>query len=71
VFNTISDIEGVDGHLPLEIGNLTELIEINIKRSDLSAGPIPDSIGLCTKLVKIRLKNYKKSFQWDCEHSNH
>jgi Leucine-rich repeat (LRR) protein len=45
--------------LPLEIGKLTELIEISIKRSDLSAGPVPDSIGLCTKLVKVILEGCK------------
>jgi Leucine-rich repeat (LRR) protein len=47
------------GQLPLEIGNLTELIEIDILNSDLSAGPVPDSIGLCTKLVKVRLNGCK------------
>jgi Leucine-rich repeat (LRR) protein len=60
-FNSISDIDGVDfeGHLPLAIGNLTELIEIDIEYTDLSAGPVPDSIGLCTKLVKVRFSNCK------------
>jgi Leucine-rich repeat (LRR) protein len=52
-------LDDVDGHLPLEIGNLTELISIDIDYSDLSAGPVPDSIGLCTKLVKIRLQSCK------------
>jgi hypothetical protein len=55
VFNTISLLNNRGGHLPLEIGNLTELIKIDIQKSDLSAGPVPDSIGLCTKLVKVRL----------------
>jgi Leucine-rich repeat (LRR) protein len=45
--------------LPLEIGNLTELIDLDIDTSDLSAGPIPDSIGLCTKLLKVRLQSCK------------
>jgi hypothetical protein len=56
VFKSISEIEGVEGQLPLEIGNLTELIELNIAYSDLSAGPVPDSIGWCTKMVKVRLR---------------
>jgi Leucine-rich repeat (LRR) protein len=59
VFKSISDIEGVEGHLPLEIGNLTELIEIDIRDSDLSEGPVPDSIGLCIKLEKVRLSSCK------------
>jgi hypothetical protein len=50
---------GLKGHLPLEIGNLTELIEIEMGRSDLSAGPVPDSIGLCIKLEKVRLSSCK------------
>jgi hypothetical protein len=49
----------VDGHLPLEIGQITELIEINIRKSDLSAGPIPDSIGFCTKLELLILYDCK------------
>jgi hypothetical protein len=65
VFNSISVLNGVDGHLPLEIGNLTELIEIFFWSSDLSAGPVPDSIGLCTRL------KLKGSSLRDCEHSNH
>jgi Leucine-rich repeat (LRR) protein len=52
-------LDSVDGQLPLEIGNLTELIEIDIKDSDLSAGPVPDSLGACIKLVKIRLESCK------------
>jgi hypothetical protein len=52
-------MDGVEGHLPLEIGNLTELIKINIEKSDLSAGPVPESIGLCTKLVKVRFRECK------------
>jgi Leucine-rich repeat (LRR) protein len=59
VFNSVSLLEGFDGHLPLEIGNLTELIELNFQKSDLSAGPVPESIGLCTKLVKVRLSSCK------------
>jgi hypothetical protein len=59
VFNSISNMDGVKGHLPLEIGNLTELIKINIEKSDLSAGPVPESIGLCTKLVKVRFRECK------------
>jgi hypothetical protein len=59
VFNSISKLKEVKGHLPFKIGNLTELIKINIEKSDLSAGPVPESIGLCTKLVKVRL--------WSCK----
>jgi hypothetical protein len=55
MFNSLSSLTGVDGHLPLEIGQITELIEINIQNSDLSAGPVPNNIGLCSKLVKIIL----------------
>jgi hypothetical protein len=58
VFYSISKLTGVDGHLPLELGQATKLTEIIIEHSDLSTGPVPDSIGLCAKLVKIRL--------WDC-----
>jgi hypothetical protein len=49
----------VVGQLPLEIGNITELIDINIRWSDLSAGPVPESIGLCTKLEFVRLHKCK------------
>jgi Leucine-rich repeat (LRR) protein len=49
----------VVGQLTLEIGQITELIEIDIRDSDLSAGPVPDNIGLCTKLEKVRLVNCK------------
>jgi hypothetical protein len=48
-------LDDINGHLPLEIGQITELMEINIEDSDLSAGAVPDSIGLCTKLVKVVL----------------
>jgi Leucine-rich repeat (LRR) protein len=57
VFNSISVLTGVDGHLPLKIGNLTELNVIDIVHSDLSAGPVPESIGLCTGLKYLRLRN--------------
>jgi LRR receptor-like serine/threonine-protein kinase FLS2 len=50
-------LTGVAGHLPLTIGNITELTEIDIRDSNLSAGPVPDSIGLCTKLVTVLLNN--------------
>jgi hypothetical protein len=52
-------LDDVDGHLPLEIGQITELIEIDIRDSDLSAGPVPDSIEFCTKLVKVILRDCK------------
>jgi hypothetical protein len=52
-------LNGVKGKLPLEIGNITELISIDIDYSDLSAGPVPDSIGLCIKLVKVALGRCK------------
>jgi Leucine-rich repeat (LRR) protein len=48
-------LRGAVGYLPLEIGKITELIELNIQDSNLSAGPVPDSIGFCTKLVRVRL----------------
>jgi Leucine-rich repeat (LRR) protein len=59
MFNSISVLNDVDGHLSLEIGNLTELIVLQIMTSDLSAGPVPDSIGLCTKLDYVQLYNCK------------
>jgi Leucine-rich repeat (LRR) protein len=61
MFNSISvmPMGGVIGHLPLEIGNLTELNEIDIRDSDLSEGLVPDSIGLCTKLITLRLPRCK------------
>jgi Leucine-rich repeat (LRR) protein len=52
----LTDVLGV---VPLEIGQLTELIRIDFFQSDLRNGPIPDSIGLCTKLVKVRFQNCK------------
>jgi hypothetical protein len=54
-----SRLSGAKGYLPLQIGQLTELIEFRIDSSDLSAGSIPDSIGLCTKLTKLTLSNCK------------
>jgi hypothetical protein len=52
---------GVAGQLPLELGNITELISLHFQKSDLSAGSgsVPDSIGLCTKLIKLNL--------WTCK----
>jgi Leucine-rich repeat (LRR) protein len=55
------------GQLPLAIGNLTELIEIDLMNVDLSffsAGTVPDSIGLCTKLVKVRFDKCKLQGQF-------
>jgi hypothetical protein len=73
VFNSISVLTGVDGHLPLAIGNLTELTVIDIEDSNLSARPVPDSIGLCTKLIKVQLSNciFKGSFLRGCVRSSH
>jgi hypothetical protein len=50
-------LDSVVGILPLEIGQITELIKIDFSDSDLSAGPVPDSIGMCTKLEVVRLRN--------------
>jgi hypothetical protein len=59
-FNSIiSVLKYVDGHLPLEIGQITELLNINIRNSDLSAGSVPESIGLCTKLARVVLNECK------------
>jgi hypothetical protein len=44
------------GQLPLELGNLTELTKVDMANGDLSAGPIPDSLALCTKLVHLELR---------------
>jgi Leucine-rich repeat (LRR) protein len=52
-------LTGVIGQLPLEIGNITELTLINMENSDLSEGKVPESIGLCTKLVKVHFWNCK------------
>jgi hypothetical protein len=54
-------MSGVAGQLPLELGKITELISLDIGESDLSAGSgsVPDSIGLCTKLIKLIL--------WTCK----
>jgi hypothetical protein len=56
LFNSTSVLDNVEGHLPLGIGNITELIKIKIVDSDLSSGPVPESIGLCTKLVDLQLR---------------
>jgi Leucine-rich repeat (LRR) protein len=50
-----SEITYVVGQLPLEIGNLTELTKLDIRYSDLSGGPIPDSLSSCTKLYRLVL----------------
>jgi LRR receptor-like serine/threonine-protein kinase FLS2 len=44
------------GQLPFELGNITELTRLYITNSDLSAGPIPDSIGKCTKLKTLQIQ---------------
>jgi hypothetical protein len=49
---------GVAGQLPDEIGSVTELIKIEFE-GDLSAGPVPESIGLCIKLTSIKLADCK------------
>jgi Leucine-rich repeat (LRR) protein len=51
-----SEITGAAGQLPLEIGNLTELTKLDIRNSDLSGGPIPDSLSSCTKLYRLVLE---------------
>jgi hypothetical protein len=50
-----SKLSGVVGKLPQELGNLTELVSIDIRRSDLEAGSVPDSIATCTKLEVLIL----------------
>jgi Leucine-rich repeat (LRR) protein len=45
--------------LPQELGNLTELVSIDIRRSDLEAGSVPNSIASCTKLVYLILLGCK------------
>jgi Leucine-rich repeat (LRR) protein len=37
------------------MGQITELFELSIVNSDLSAGPVPESIGLCAKLKVMHL----------------
>jgi hypothetical protein len=59
-----SELIGVVGQLPFEIGNLTDLIILDISKSNLAVmsegeSEIPESIGLCTKLWKLDLKNCK------------
>jgi hypothetical protein len=48
---------GVAGEMPQELGNLTELNWLELRGSDLAAGPVPDSIRLCTKLTVVILIN--------------
>jgi hypothetical protein len=52
-------IEGASGQIPLEIGNLTELTNLDIRDSNLSADSVPDSIAMCVKLVELKLVNCK------------
>jgi hypothetical protein len=52
-------LNNVDGKLPLEIGQITELIELSIVNSDLSAGPVPESIGLCSMLRSLNFEDCK------------
>jgi Leucine-rich repeat (LRR) protein len=40
--------------LPLDLGSLTELTKLNMWNCDLSAGTVPDSIALCTKLEYLQ-----------------
>jgi hypothetical protein len=58
-FNSSSVLTDVEGRLPLELGNVTELTKLDIIHSDLSVSPVPDSIEMCTKLERIRF--------WDCK----
>jgi hypothetical protein len=48
-----SKLSGVAGKMPQELGNLTELVSIDIRSSDLKAGQVPRSIASCTKLKSI------------------
>jgi hypothetical protein len=59
VFNSVSELNDAVGHLPFEIGNLTELASLYGTNSDLSAGPVPESIGLCIKITYLVLRNSK------------
>jgi hypothetical protein len=54
-----SKLSGVVGKLPQELGNLTELVSIDIRRSDLEAGSVPKSIATCTKLEVLILLGCK------------
>jgi hypothetical protein len=48
---------GVSGKLPIEIGSITELTVLSLEESDLSGGPIPESIVNCIKLEILNLYN--------------
>jgi hypothetical protein len=48
---------GVNGKLPIEIGSVTELTTLELEECDLSDGPLPESIVLCTKLEYLSLYN--------------
>jgi hypothetical protein len=50
-----SKLSGVVGKLPQELGNLTELVSIDIRRGDLKAGTLPYNIATCTKLEVLIL----------------
>jgi hypothetical protein len=51
-------MNGVAGKLPDKIGSVTELIVLDF-RGGLSAGPVPESLGLCIKLTRIKLPKCK------------
>jgi len=46
----------LNGNIPNEIGNLTELKQLGLKKNNLS-GKIPESIGKLTKLTQLNLAN--------------
>jgi hypothetical protein len=48
-------MHGAEGHLPSEIGSLTELKWLEIFYSVLSGGTVPDSISLCVQLEVLIL----------------
>jgi hypothetical protein len=50
-------LQNVVGQFPLEIGQITELSKLAARESDLSAGPVPESIELCTKLRVLVLND--------------
>jgi hypothetical protein len=64
-------LAGVVGRLPFELGNVTELRVLSIQNSDLSAGPVPESIKMYSISYNFGSANCSNNFQWDYERSRH